>query len=204
MKQTNFEEERISKLIDGLRNGFDIGYEGPINRLDTADNLPFTVGDSLDMWEKIMKEVKLNRYAGPFTKDQIPYDYFVQSPVGLVPKAGGKTRLIFHLSYDFKGSFKSINHCTNKDKCSVKYKDLDHAVALSIELLKTLNNKEIYYSKSDLISAFRLLPIKISQRHLLLLTARHPVTQIWYYFVDKCLPFGSSISCAHFQLFQMH
>ena len=31
--------------------------------------------------------------------------------------------------------------------------------------------------------------------------ARHPVTKLWKYFVDKCLPFGSSISCSHFQHF---
>ena len=29
--------------------------------------------------------------------------------------------------------------------------------------------------------------------------ARHPITKKLWYFIDKCLPFGSSISCAHFQ-----
>ena len=28
-----------------------------------------------------------------------------------------------------------------------------------------------------------------------------PLTRIWKYFVDKCLPFGASISCALFQKF---
>ena len=31
--------------------------------------------------------------------------------------------------------------------------------------------------------------------------ARHPLTKELFYFVDKCLPFGASISCAHFQCF---
>ena len=31
--------------------------------------------------------------------------------------------------------------------------------------------------------------------------ARDPRTQIWKFFIDKCLPFGSSISCALFQRF---
>ena len=31
--------------------------------------------------------------------------------------------------------------------------------------------------------------------------AKHPVMGQWWYFVDKCLPFGSSISCAQFQAF---
>ena len=56
------------------------------------------VGDELTLWNKVMKEVKLKRYAGPF--EQIPFKHFIQSPIGLVPKDGGKdTRLIFHLSY---------------------------------------------------------------------------------------------------------
>ena len=48
-----------------------------------------------------MKEVKVGRYCRPF--EQIPYANYIQSPIGLVPKAGGKMRLIFHLSYDFGG-----------------------------------------------------------------------------------------------------
>ena len=31
--------------------------------------------------------------------------------------------------------------------------------------------------------------------------ARDPLTNKWKFFVDKCLPFGSSISCSHFQRF---
>ena len=30
---------------------------------------------------------------------------------------------------------------------------------------------------------------------------RCPLDKCWYYFVDKCMPFGSAISCAHFQMF---
>ena len=201
LAETRFDKVKASKLVKGFREGFDLGYTGPMDRRDTADNLPFTVGDPYDMWEKIMKEVKLSRYAGPFTKQEIPYQFFVQSPVGLVPKAGGKTRLIFHLSYDFKNSFKLINSFTDKSLCSVRYRDLDHAVQQCVDLIKNRPNGTIFYSKSDLISTFRLLLIKISQHCLLLLKARHPKTHVLYYFVNKCLLFGSSISCAPFQLF---
>ena len=31
--------------------------------------------------------------------------------------------------------------------------------------------------------------------------SRAPTTKITYYFVDKCLPFGTNISCSHFQRF---
>ena len=61
-------------------------------------NLPLTVGDHIDLWNKVTKEVKLKRFAGPFKKP--PYDNFIQSPIGLAAKDNGKdTHLIFHLSY---------------------------------------------------------------------------------------------------------
>ena len=83
------------------------------------------------MRHKIMKEVKLKRVAGPFW--EIPFENYIQSPVGLVPKAGkDQVCLIFHLSYDFdrKGedNLGSLNKHMPKDKCSVKYHDLDAAV----------------------------------------------------------------------------
>ena len=81
-----------------------------------------------------MKEVKLGHYAGPFF-GQPPFENFMQSPIGLVPKAGGQTRLIFHLSYNFSESDKSFNFHTPDHLCSVKYNDLDHAVANCLKLL---------------------------------------------------------------------
>ena len=110
-----------------------------------------------------MKEVKLGRYAGPFA--QVPYEHFIQSPIGLVPKDGGKkTRLIFHLSYEFGPGEDFLNACTPDEICTMKYKDLDHAVKLSLGLKETTqdhnaNNDGIFYGKTDLTSAFRILPL---------------------------------------------
>ena len=123
------------KLVKGFTEGFDLEYNGPMQRQDTAQNLPFHVGDEHVLWDKVMKEVQLNRYAGPF--EEIPFNNFIQSPIGLVPKAGNKTRLIFHLSFDFK-EHRSVNFCTPKDKCKVKYHDLDHAVQRSLRLLESV------------------------------------------------------------------
>ena len=136
--------------MDSFKNGFELGYTGPTIRKNKSRNIPITVGSSLEMWNKIMKEVQLKRYAGPFTEDQLPFDNFVQSPIGLVPKAGNKTRLIFHLSYDFN-DFKSVNHYIPEKICTVKYRDLDHAITNSLQILEDLKSTGvIYYSKSDL------------------------------------------------------
>ena len=48
-------------------------------------------------------------------------------------------------------------------------------------------------------SAFRNLGIRVDQLKLLILAAWFPLDHRLYYFVDKCLPFGASISCSHFQ-----
>ena len=91
------------------------------------------MGTKTDLWNKIMKEVELECYAGPF--DQVPYKNFIQSPVGLVPKAGNKLRLIFHLSYEFEDRG-SVNSNTPEALCSVKYWDLDYAMKCCLDVLE--------------------------------------------------------------------
>ena len=62
-------------------------------------------------------------------------------------------------------------------------------------------NKEwkCYVAKTDIKSAFCHLPIRPEDRKWLVLMARHPKTNEKFYFIEKSLPFGSSISCSHFQ-----
>ena len=48
-------------------------------------------------------------------------------------------------------------------------------------------------------SAFRHIPMARDQWWLWVMKATHLVTGKVWWFVDKCLPFGSSISCAIFQ-----
>ena len=152
-----------------------------------------------------MKEVKLGRVAGPF--DSIPFKNYVQSPIGLVPKAGNKTRLIFHLSYNFDSKMPdSVNACTPRDICTMKYNDLDTTVHHCIEISKLteqLNEGDgtIFLGKTDLTSAFRILCMNRKLWKWLLFKARDPRDGKIKYFVDKCLPFGASISCSHYQRF---
>ena len=49
--------------------------------------------------------------------------------------------------------------------------------------------------------AFRNVPLNSRSWKFLVLKAYHPVKGELFYFVDKCLPFGSSISCKIFQDF---
>ena len=135
LKEANYDAKETTFLVQGFKEGFDLGYQGPTNRQSRAHNLPFHIGNRVQLWNKLMKEVKLKRVTGPF--DEIPFDNYIQSPIGLVPKAGGdQTRLIFYLYYDFGESVscKSVNSLTPKVLCSVKYNDLDHAVRTYLNL----------------------------------------------------------------------
>ena len=134
----------------------------------------------------------------------------MQSPVGLVPKANNKTRLKFHLSYDFGDGTdearRSFNFHTPKDLCSIHYNDLDHSVKNCLDLLRKasemlVTRPQIYLGKSDLSNAFKLAPALVKHHKWLVLKAQHPVSGKVWFFIDLCMPFGASISCAIFQAF---
>ena len=158
-----------------------------------------------------MKEVKLGRVAGPFDENPFHNQCYIQSPIGLVPKAGNQTRLIFHLSYNF-GIFPedmSLNYYTPDEDCTISYRDLDYAIRASLYLRLTRNTQNgtgnneftLYYSKSDLRSAFRILPVLPVHRRFLLFKAINPLNGKYVFFAEKSLPFGASISCKRFQDF---
>ena len=197
--QTNYDKKETEFLVNGFRYGFDIGYKGPMNKKEFSNNIPLRVGNKKILWNKLMKEVKEKRVAGPFKENQIPFEHFIQLPIGLVPKGENKTRMIFHLSYNFseENGRDSVNHYTLKEDCSVKYNNINIAVANSLNI----NKSPLYYGKTDLLNAFRILPLSRKSWKWLLMKAEHPGTGETRYFFDKCLPFGSSISCSHFQRF---
>ena len=189
-------------LVDGFTKGFSIQYNGPTNRQSKSANIPFRegIGSKLDMWNKIMTEVMQGNLAGPF--EHIPYKDFIQSPIGLVPKAGNKTRLIFHLSYSFGKGEESLNYYTPPELCSVNYPDLDHAGNSCLNISSEAGVNSFFLAKMDLMSAFRVLPIQKDQWCWLIMKAEDPRKKgSNMYFVNKVLPFGSSISCSLYQRF---
>ena len=159
----------------------------------TSKNLKFRgVGDHIILWNKVIKEVKLKRYAGPFKEP--PFKFFIQSPIGLVPKDNGNdTRLIFHLSHP-RGTGTSVNANTPEELCTVKYPDFSEAIRLCMR-----EGKSCKISRSDMSAAFRNLCMSPASWKFLLMAAESPFDGQLYWFVDKALPFGSSISCSHFQ-----
>ena len=141
-------------IVEGFKFGFPLHYEGETNIQRSAPNLKLRVGSKTELWNKVMKEVQVGRYAGPFKEP--PFKNYIQSPIGLVPKdKGTKTRLIFHLSYP-KNVGTSVNACIPKKYCSVHYPDFEEALKMCIKA--GLGAK---IGKSDLSSAFRHLPMRV-------------------------------------------
>ena len=112
----------------------------------------------------------------------------VFSPLGLQPKkVQGEFRVIHHLSYP-KGE--SINDGIPRHSATVKYSSVGQAIKNIISI-----GPRCYMAKTDIKSAFRIIPVQPSDYHLL--------GFYWnegYYF-DRCLPMGCSSSCAIFEAF---
>ena len=107
---------------------------------------------------KLAKELAAGRIAGPFGVP--PFPDFMISPLGLVPKkTPSEFRLIHHLSFP-RGS--SVNDGISRALCSVNYASTDDA----IKLVKQLG-PGCYMAKTDIASAFRIIPIHPCDFHLL-------------------------------------
>ena len=80
LRASHYDKEKTDFLVKGFTEGFSIHYEGPRDRKSYSNNLKLTVGSHLDLWNKVMTEVSLGRFGGPF--ETVPYDFFAQSPIG--------------------------------------------------------------------------------------------------------------------------
>ena len=45
LQQSEYDPEETRFLVTGFRQGFKLEYDGPLDRQDASNNLPFTVGD---------------------------------------------------------------------------------------------------------------------------------------------------------------
>jgi len=172
------------ELLEGFTEGFSLKYQGP--RIPTeAKNLKSVAQAPEIFKKKIEKEISLDRISGPFSERPLPNLRI--SPLGLVPKKDGDFRVIHHLSYPESGS---VNDFIDPALCSVHYASIDDAV----NKIQTLG-KGALLGKSDIKSAFRLLPVNPQDFDLL----GFKIEEQFYF--DKCLPMGASISCSLFEKF---
>jgi len=179
------DKRKANILREGFSFGFKLGYLGERKQRD-APNLKSVLEEPQRALEKLGKEIKCKRLAGPFSSR--PISDLIISPIGLVPKSEpGKWRLIHHLSYP-EGS--SVNDGIDRGFCVVKYESFDTAVRLVVPV-----GRGALMAKADIESAFRLLPVHPDDFQLL------GMQVLDQYFVDKALPMGASCSPALFETF---
>lgn len=176
--------EHKTKLLKGFKDGFRLEYKGPRIPIESK-NLKSADDNALIVREKLEKEIKLGRMAGPF--DERPLATLRTSPIGIVPKNDGGWRLITHLSYPKGGS---VNEFIDQKDCKVQYTSFDEVTEMIAKL-----GKGALLGVHDIKSAFRLIPVHRADFDLLGIYFQNQ------YFLEKCLPMGCSISCVIFETF---
>ena len=173
-------------MVNGFKQGFSISnfyYESN----DGCKNLKSASLKPEVVKLKLEKEKSLDRISGPFTEH--PLNNMVYSPLGLQPKKlPGEFRVIHDLSHPRGGP--SINAGIPRDVATVQYSSVPQA----IQLIKK-HGRFSYLAKTDIKSAFRIIPICPDQYHLL----GFQWNGLFYY--DRCLPMGCSSSCSIFEAF---
>lgn len=180
-----YDAELTYMLQEGFLLGFPLYFEGERSNF-FAQNLVSAQQNATIVDTKLFKERQAGRIAGPF--DQPPLPQFRVSPLGVVPKkVPGEYRLIHHLSFP---SGASVNDGISSEHTSVTYARVDDAILL----IKTLG-PGCFLAKTDIKSAFRIIPIRPSDYNLLGIFWRGK------YYYDKVMPMGCSSSCRTFEMF---
>ena len=170
----------------GFTRGFDVGHRGPVLCNTDIKNMTSCFDNPEVVSEYLHKEVSDGRMAGPFKS--LPFPKFQLNKIGLVEKkTPGKFRMIYDLSSP-KGQ--SINDYINDVFAKVTYASLSDAIHLI-----TMCGPHPYMSKTDIKSAFRLLPVRPDQYHLFC------VKWEGMYYYDKFLAMGCRSACQLFEKF---
>ena len=114
----------VSGLLKSISNGVAIGYRG-YRRSVAGRNLPSSSVHPAVINAELASEVSAGHLAGPFPPSAIPNVHC--SGLGVVPKKGGKFRMIMHLSAPYG---LSINDSIPKEDFSLRYPSIDDAVSL--------------------------------------------------------------------------
>lgn len=154
-----------SFIINGFLHGLHLQYSGP-RLFREAKNLKSALSNTHIVQQKIKKEISLQRVGGPFQYP--PFPSIQVSPLGLVPKNDG----------DY---CQSINSFIDPLACTVHYASIDDAASIISAL-----GPEALVSKSDVKSAFRLIPIAPSDFDLLGFKSQEK----YYFQLTKCCHMG--------------
>ena len=169
------DRHKVDYVLSGLRHGFRLGFHPESTHLKSAKaNCPSALKQPSIIDEYLAKEVSLGRVFGPTAIP--PIESLQVSRFGVIPKKDGGWRLILDLSFPFGHS---VNDGINKEQFTFTYSKVSDAISLIIKA-----GHGALMGKVDIKSAYRIIPVHPSDRHLL--------GMLWQsgFYVDLALPFG--------------
>ena len=174
---THPDQSFVTCVLDGLQNGFWVGFNlASVSLKSATQNIPPVSLQPSVIDDYLHPELAKGRVAGPFSSPPLPQLHI--SRFGVIPKKHqpGKWRLILDLS---SPDGHSVNDGIRKDPFTVQYMKVDDIIAGIMSL-----GRGTLLAKSDVESAYRIIPVHPDDRYLLGMQ--------WQgnYFVDMALPFG--------------
>ena len=134
-------------LVNGFQYGFSIGCDNTPS-VPLSKNHSSAVNHSEVINSHIQKSLELNHIAGPFPHP--PFDPFISSPLGVIPKSEpGQFRIIHDLSYPKDNS---VNFYIPKENSAVHYDSVDWIIHLVQQ-----NGIHCLMAKTDIQDAFSIL-----------------------------------------------
>jgi len=163
-------------VVSGLRYGFHIGVDSSCTLSGAKANMLSARQNPAVVEKYINEEVLLGNIQGPFPPGLLSGIHI--NRFGCIPKKHqpGKWRLITDLSYP---SGSSVNDAIDPHLCSLSYISVDQVAHRAMEL-----GMGSLLAKTDIKSAYRLVPVHPEDRHYLGMEWGGCV------YVDGMLPFG--------------
>ena len=179
-------DPQLTKYItNGFTNGFRIHAENITTYPRTLRNAKIAELHPEAVDNKLQKELQKGTIAGPFINP--PFQDMIISPLSLRPKHDNSGwRLLHDLSYPYDET--SVNSNIPEEYKHVKYSSIQDAITIIQQI-----GKSTFMAKSDIASAFTLVPIHPYDHHLLGFQWKK---QYYYY---TTLPQGAASSCFIFE-----
>ena len=169
--------ELVHFFLTGITHCFRIGFDHASCQLSPSKRNLHSASEHPEVIDEyLLSELQESRVTGPFAHSEVPAAHV--SRFGVIPKSHqpDKWRLIVDLSHP-KG--KSVNDRIPKSLCSMSYITTDNAISRILAL-----GRGTLLAKIDVKSAFRLIPVHPSDRHLVAMEWKDNI------YIDTCLPFG--------------
>ena len=167
-------QDLVQYFLEGISIGFRVGFDG--SGLHSAKNNLQSAVEHPTVIDNYLHELSLGRISGPYSPLICP-DVHINR-FGVIPKnhQQDKWQLITDLSHP---SGSSVNDGIPSQLCTLTYVTIDDAI---LNILKSGRNTMLV--KIDIKSAFRLLPVHSTDRHLLGMRWRDQI------YIDHCIPFS--------------